>query len=110
MPFIKPERRDEIKRLGLTACQDVGDICYIFYETMVATWKNEPRWKTAHYLYQDIILNWETSEFYLSTRDTLIYKFSDLDIMSAANLAWQMFFRNHVLKYEDLKERENGTI
>jgi hypothetical protein len=57
MPFIKKDRRIEIERLGLSACKDVGDICYVFYCRMVHLWKQDPRWTTAHKIYKDFVLN-----------------------------------------------------
>jgi hypothetical protein len=109
MPFVAMKRRDEIKRLGLTACQDVGDPCFVFYDYLVAEWKKEPRWKTAHRLYRDIVLD-DENELFWKTFETLQYKFYLLDIKAALNLAWQVFFQKYVMPYEDLKEKENGTI
>lgn len=110
MPFIIQEQRSEIDRLGLVACKEVGDVCYVFYRHMVSIWKKEPRWRTVHQLYKDLVLDWETNEFYLTTRDTLIYRFSDMDILTACHLAWQMFMVNYVLEYEKTKEIQNGSI
>lgn len=111
MPFIANPRRQEIEKLGLTACQDVGDICYVFYKHLVDAWKFEPRWKTAHRLYRDCVLDdSDANLFFWHVVDILQYKFELLDIKAALDLAWQCFMIHYVWKYELGKIKENGDI
>lgn len=111
MPFIANPRRQEIEKLGLTACQDVGDICCVFYTHLVGAWKLEPRWKTAHRLYRDLVLDdSDANLFFWHVCDTLQYKFELADIRTALELAWQVFFHEYVMVYEKQKEAEHGTI
>ena len=80
-----------------------GDICYTYYYEMVRKWKKEPRWTTAHGIYgemSDIIRAAHTND-YIGRR---------CDQCTAYSLAWQVFFIKYVMPYEDLKEKENGTI
>jgi hypothetical protein len=110
MPFIKKDRRIEIERLGLSACKDVGDICYVFYCRMVHLWKQDPCWTTAHKIYKDFVLNYEENVFYWTVNDTLVQKFDLLDVKTGCDLAWQIFLLHYVADYELLKEKENGSI
>ena len=111
MPFITTKRRDEIEAIGPIACVDEGDPCYIFYKYLVDKWKKEPRWKTVHQLYRDLINDRKTNVFYNTIhRELLECEFGTLDVDTALELAWAMFFRNFVLDYEDKKEKENGSI
>ena len=109
MPFIVQKRRQKIADFGLSACVDFGDPCYVFYKYMVDEWKKEPRWTTAHKLYRDIVLD-ELSDVFLPRHNQLLARFDPMDIKAAADLAWQVFFQKYVMIYEDLKEKDNGTI
>jgi len=86
MPFVKQECRAE----GHEACT-VGDMCYQDYKRLVDAWNKDPRWTTAH--------NLTTAWFDLA---------SDAD--TAHFLAYMVWFMKKVMPYEDLKEKENGTI
>jgi hypothetical protein len=94
MPFVTQEHREK---------PDInvpGDLCYVFYKELVRRWKKEPRWTTAHNLYKGIKAYTAGSFFYGP----------DEDHVTAIELAWQVFFIKYVMPYEDLKEKENGTI
>lgn len=106
MPFINGKNRDLIHKHGPVACQDVGDICFVFYDQMVKVWKREPRWRTADRIYNDFF----DDDFMNYVCDQLYGKFSRPRIVNACDLAWQVFFLKYVMPYEDLKEFENGTI
>jgi len=108
MPFIKKDRREEIAKLGVSACKDVGDICFVFYGPMVSIWKKDPCWTTAHNIYKMFVL--DQCDFYWAVNDTLIAKFELSDIKTGCDLAWQVFFQNYVMPYEKEKEALNGTI
>lgn len=91
MPFVTADHR---------LCPDLsvpGDLCYIYYNSLVEAWKKEPRWTTAHNLFKKMIF-----------QD--LARPMDEDMITAAQLAWQVFFIKYVMPYEDLKEKENGTI
>ncbi len=106
MPFINEQRRAKIRKDGPMACEEFGDICFVFYEQMVKAWKREPRWRTAHRIYRDFF----DDDFYNYVRICLLWKFSHIDVINADDLAWQVFFQNYVMPYELIKEQENGTI
>jgi len=108
MPFIKPERRAEITRLGFVACKDVGDLCYVFYKEMVHKWNESPRWTTAHGLYRQTLD--DESEFFWTFLETVSFRFDPLDLKAAQQLAWQVFFIRFVMPYENMKIMENGDI
>lgn len=108
MPFIAPQRRNEIAKYGITMCKDVGDICYVFYGTMVSIWKKDPRWTTAHNIYKMFVL--DQCDFYWAVNDTLVAKFDLSDIKAGCDLAWQVFFQNYIMPYENMKILENGDI
>lgn len=90
MPFITQERRDAIANDTLITWQP-GDLCYVEYRIMVAIWKANPSWTTAHKIYR-----------------TVLKTFSDKGI--AQELAWQVFFQLYVMPYELKKREENGDI
>jgi hypothetical protein len=72
----------------------VGDWCYIYYKKMVEQWKANPRWTTAHLIYQAVLLNDEPNHTF----------------WTAQSLAWQVFFQLHVMPYELEKRRLNGDV
>jgi hypothetical protein len=101
MPFISQSLRKVIDTQGLNGLLaegwsiQPGDRCYFFYKQMVDRWKANPRWTTAHEIYKELMytpLN------------------GDIDEDCAKELAWQVFFINYVMPYEDVREEINGTI
>ena len=101
MPFIKPERRPVIDlwvnrgkkpRFSL----DVGDMCYAYYKVMVDAWRADPRWTTAHMIYDELF---NSRKSYVTSKQ-----------ITASGLAWQVFFHLHVMPYEIKKRDENGDI
>lgn len=101
MPFIPKERRVLIDT-GATP-ENVGEICYIIYSSILMAWNDDKRWTTAHELFLDLDMFVETVH----------EEYPDLlphDIHAAADLAWQVFFIKHVMPYENQKELENGPI
>ena len=90
MPFVTQEHR-------LNPDLSVpGDLCYLTYKALVDAWKKEPRWTTAHKLYQRL----EHDKCPDPSCNPCV----------ANSLAWQVFFIKYVMPYEDKKEAENGTI
>jgi hypothetical protein len=85
MPFVKKECRDEKHK----PCS-VGDLCYNEYKEIMKSWRQQPRWTTAH--------------------DEFRHLFDCTDEQAAKALAFFVFFAKHVMPYEDLKEKENGEI
>ena len=100
MPFIEQKRRDLInihgKGVGIFANPQPGDRCYVFYKTMVDTWKATPRWTTAHEIYKKFLTDCEEEMLF--------------DDYCAYSLAWQVFFIKYVWPYEQKKMEENGDI
>jgi hypothetical protein len=109
MPFVIKEHRIEIRRLGPIACQDVGDMCFFFYDKMVEKWKQTPRWTTAHGIYRDFCIEQTDRDFWNPTI-VLATVFPLEDIKTAVDLAWQVFFQKFVMPYEDQKIIDNGDI
>lgn len=95
MPFITQERRHMIATRTMVGDPQPGDLCYGFYKPLVDAWRENPRWTTAHELYKMV----------LRTRDGAMP-----DEVAAMDLAWQVFFNLHVLKYEEKKRKENGDV
>lgn len=106
MPFVVGKNRDLIRKYGPSVCQDVGDICFVFYDQMVRVWNREPRWRTAHRIYRDFF----DDDFYNYVCDQLYGKFSRIDVNTASDLAWQIFVFRYVWPYEQVKMAENGDI
>lgn len=93
MPFIPQERREQLPNITFLS---PGDRCYIFYKEMVRKWRDNPRWTTAHRIYQKMQEDLRPG--------------GTEDVMIAYQLAWQVFFIKHVMPYEDEREEENGSI
>ena len=110
MPFIVLERRAIIDEEGLEGLTkrgleiQVGDMCYVHYKRMVEYWKANPRWTTAHEIYQAVM----TKRWQMAFVDRLTA--DQLDYITARELAWQVFFQLHVMPYEEEKRLENGDI
>jgi len=98
MPFIPQENRKKIDGDGFRACKTVGDLCYFHYKGMVERWNEEPRWTTAHNIFKD--LKEITKHVANSTNNYII----------AHELAWQVFFQEYVMPYEQEKKTQNGAI
>lgn len=79
-----------------------GDRCYTNYKYLVDYWKKEPRWTTADRLFSEILV----SKSYCDK----LKMHTPCEFCTALDLAWQVFFIKYVMKYENKKERENGTI
>ena len=98
MPFIKPEKRPEIDKKGLSAAKAVGDICYYYYKSMVEKWKKEPRWTTAHNIYKEM------------ARKIVEGELPDEDNEIAYGMAYDVFFQLYVMPYELKNRKLNGDI
>lgn len=117
MPFTKSEDRkkiDELKSSSLYMMLNThyldddakynvgvsftpGDKCYYFYKQMIAEWKEERRWTTAHKIYEEMV-------------NRIANKNWTDDTKRAYELAWQVFFAREVMKYEEEKSIENGEV
>lgn len=109
MPFVEPSHRDRIRLFGCEACENVGDICYVFYSHLVRAWKDNPRWKTAHRLF-DLEIDASDNEYFQYVYDRLQHNFELKDVTKAAALAYKVFFHRYVMRYEFKKMLENGDI
>lgn len=109
MPFIEPKNRDRIKLLGPEGAENVGDLCFIFYDHIMKVWREEPRWRTAHRMF-DFEADAIDNEFFQFVYEKVEKKFELKDVAKAAALAYKVFFQRHAMKYEFEKMRENGDI
>jgi hypothetical protein len=91
MPFVdnKDGAREKLLK-GEIFPRAVGDLCFVKAFQMYEEWKKDPRWTTAH--------NITKKTFDLNDEDT------------ARLLAWMVWFCREVLKYEDIKAKENGDL
>lgn len=93
MPFVTQEHREKPDH------QIPGDLCYSYYREMMGKWNAERRWTTAHKIFEVIV-----------GKVTRIPRMASIFDISAHFLAFLVFFIKHVMKYEDEKEAENGSI
>jgi hypothetical protein len=123
VPFVIEEIRKKIKELGVGEADAVGDLCYIIYVEMMRRWNESPRWTTIHYLKKEFVMDRAGSEFLKKVEQDLITagkinnctcdeskKFDLLDLFTASDLAFDVFFYRHTIPYEDKKCSENGDI
>jgi len=110
MPFTEQKSRERIKLLGVEACKNVGVLCKVFYAHIMRTWREEPRWRTAHRMFRQFSEEPEATWYFNYVYDRVQTKFELADVVCAAKLAYMEFYRNHVSKYEDQKRIENGDI
>lgn len=126
MPFITPENRKKVEayRNGEefdTSDWVVGDWCYFYYKPMVDKWKKNPRWTTAHEIYQETRENIKFRNEYNETKKLIVERDGDnwmLEVeleldknrVTALDLAWQVFFQMYVIPYEQEKKAINGDI
>lgn len=93
MPFIpEADRPHPDKKIP-------GHQCYIYYKDMMDRWRASRRWTTAHNIFEEIV-----------AKVTRIPRMASNFDIAAHFLAFLVFFIKHVMKYEDEKEQENGTI
>ena len=93
MPFIKKERREILDAGKQLLNPKPGDYCYVAYKKMVDRWNDEPRWTTAHNIYQE-----------------MLHPRNEYGCDTATALAWQVFFQLHVMPYELEARARNGDI
>ena len=91
MPFVTQEHRDK-PDLSIA-----GDRCFIYYDYLVSEWNKEPRWTTADRLHKK--MQFEDMARPLSQ-----------DMLTAMQLAWQVFFQLKIMPYELEKRDTNGDI
>jgi hypothetical protein len=110
MPFINQARREAVDNGNLDVYEP-GDLCYLYYKYMVVKWKREPRWTTAHNIYEEMVerlggVSWDVNnpELEPAIRATTLQR------KAAYQLAWQVFFQIYVMPYELKKREENGDI
>lgn len=109
MPFVPPLNRDKIHLQGPSACESVGDLCFVFYEHIMKAWIHEPRWRTAHRLY-DLFADPIENEFFTAIYNQVETKFELKDVFKAAGLAYHVFFQLHIIPYEIQQREKNGDI
>jgi hypothetical protein len=93
MPFVTQPHRE---KPDLTI---PGDACFVYYKGMMDKWRAERRWTTAHNIFEEIV-----------QKVVRVPRLASILDISAHFLAFLVFFIKHVMKYEDEKETENGTI
>jgi len=108
MPFILEEIRKILKDLGISKADAVGDLCYIVYVEMMRRWNASPRWTTIHYMKREFVKYPDKSEFLLNVKTEVKHDWED--VTTAAELAFDVFFHFHGIKYEEKKRAENGDI
>lgn len=86
MPFIKKDRRDGAMKQDYN---EPGDKCYRHYKAFMDMWRESPRWTTI---------------------DKYAMRVWGDDEQRAAALALLVFMYKNGFKYEDAKEKENGSI
>ena len=110
MPFILPSSRDKIKAVGIEACENVGDICYVFYDHIMKVWRDEPRWRTAHRMFRQFSEEPEATEYFEYVYEKVKNNFELADVVCAAKLAYNVFFELVVIPYEREMIEKNGNI
>jgi hypothetical protein len=83
MPFVDEEHRENPDPAI------PGDRCYVYYESMMRKWRENPRWTTV---------------------DKIAAAIWPGDLKRACVLAFLVFFVIHVMEYEARKREENGDI
>ena len=89
MPFIPMEERVRLAD-PKEGPKTPGDMCYLFYKSMVEAWKAKPSWTLFHQM--------------------LSSTFGWNDHQTAKVAALMVFFHEHVMKYEAEKKLANGDI
>lgn len=97
MPFVTKDHRER------PDLEIPGDLCYVYYKRMVDDWKQNPRWTTANSIYMLMKIDISGQHSFTGLPMTRMH-------VAAYELAWQVFFQKYVMEYENLKEKENGTI
>jgi len=118
-PFILDDIRKRITELGFGEADAVGDLCFIAYREMMDRWNANPRWTTIHYIRKEFVTMPLQSEFLRKvaydlgakySKDGILAKFDEADIVTAAALAFDVFMHFHGIEYEKKKREENGDI
>lgn len=125
-PFVVEEIRKKITDLGFGVSDAVGDLCFIFYKEMMRRWNESPRWTTIHSLKKEFVRGSHMSPYIhgvvkeLSDNGKLLNaasfdtpvlgKFDIEDVLTASELAFDVFMAFHGIEYEKKKREENGDI
>jgi len=123
MPFIEKSQRERIEKIGFGEIEKVGDLCFVIYTEMMRRWNKSPCWTTIHFLKKEFVRDPAGSEFLKKVESDLIItsklenctcdekkRFDLLDLYTAAELAFDVFFYRHAIPYEDKKCAKNGDI
>lgn len=95
MLFINPNRRAPILAGDLEP-SEVGDKCFVEYVKLIAKWRKERRWTTAHNEFKRVL--------------TELFGWTWTDTETAKFLALMEFYAREVHRYESEKVEENGDI
>ncbi len=104
MPFVSEQRREAMSLGG--SPETVGDLCYLSYVRMMAEWRENRRWTTAHKIKCRVDRGLFGKDLWFIRQSNLTVE----DCQVAAQLAWEVFFSREVMKYEEEKALENGEI
>lgn len=110
MPYIEKQRRVEVDADILRATEP-GDLTYIFSRYFYKEWIKNPRWATYHRfrcILKDPTTDYAFSKIYYSFSTST--RFTQTDVMVAAELALDEFAWRVVRKYEDGKKISNGEV
>jgi len=105
MPFVGTQRSKDLV-IGNIRPEKVGDLCSIAYSLMINPWRKDPRWTTADEIKKSISLIKVNVFKGLNISDG----FNKIDVNTAVDLAWEVFFSLSVLDYERKKLKENGDV
>lgn len=118
-PFVIADIREKIRQLGFGEADAVGDLCFIAYREIMDRWNASPRWTTIHYIKKEFVTQALQSDFLRKiamdlgikySKDGVLAKFDEADIVTASSLAFDVFMAFHGIPYEIKKKEENGDI
>lgn len=109
MPAIKMEKRPVV-RDNILACNEPGDLNYLFTVVILQTFIEKPSYSTIHNLRKAFVTEPKTNLMIQDIRCALAGSFSTGDIYTAAALAFEEFYARVGRKYEDKKYSLNGDL
>lgn len=111
MPYVLKELRPALDENPVKAAREPGDLTYVFARYFYRRWQKEPRWTTYHKL-RKLLRDTSGDEEFFNLYNKLSFSpyFNKIDIVIAAELALNEFYRRVVSKYEDGKKAANGDV
>jgi hypothetical protein len=109
VPYIDQAARARLNS-NIKGITTPGELNYVITIAILRAFKAHPKYETIHQLKQDFVVEARHNEFLKKLVSFLAADFTTADVMTAAALAFDEFYRRVASKYEDSKIASQGDV